>query len=867
MAAPLAAVLWGAAVIAVDHDRQTAWRMYGESLARHAAATLAAGEDPVTTLERLLERDTVLGVSLVDAQGHHRYVLRTRPGDPDGLSDPSGDIPLWTKSLSVSAAVPAATGNFGAEDSGGMTLTLDLAAGGSHALLLLLAAGPGILLAILGIVFARLARAPVPPASPSAQHPTPLRPVHADAPPSEEASRRPKPVALSGGEDTAATRTEVSGNNGPKACERRPGERNGLVEEDTARELRARLLSLVSHELRTPLNAIVGFAELLRNEPDGEVHAEFAETIRRAARDLSQRIDGILDYASIEAGELSVECRSIPFYDLLAGTLALVRPTALDKGLDVYLYIDPQVPETLTTDPYRLRQALINLLVNAIRFTPRGHVALEVHRYADPAGQRIQIEVHDTGPGIPPGQDDILVWPQGPRTRNGAPKGSGIGLGLAVAREIVTRLGGQIGHQPREHGGTTFWLNLPCEMPRTPLYFQRKVLTPTRVLVYDAQPVRGDYTRWLLEGWGLDAVLTDSLEAFRGRLAEESFGFVFYFLDRDEVDSGLRVSVDHLAATEAVTVFMHARPYANRPAPASGFLHLSQGILPHHLHHCLYEAQHASDTTQIRVPEPPGVSPERLDGLRILVADDNPVNRRLLEAYITRNRGQCISAASGREAVDCADDTIDAVIMDIQMPEMDGPTALKILKTERPDLPVIAFTADADGDAGRRFLDMGFDACIGKPFSERHMLDALSQARNASDPSATRAERSGESVPRDLQVIHTTRAIEAAGENRPLAQELYDMFVTDLASHHEALGRETPEAGPALSELAHRIAGGARFCAAERVYDAAFRLETASREGADGTAIARLKGALSAAVSEVLETPNPYRRPPSDGRS
>lgn len=625
-----------------------------------------------------------------------------------------------------------------------------------------------------------------------------------------------------------------------------------------------RVIAGMGHELRTPLTAIAGFADLLAEYRIDDVHREYVENIRHAAHDLLHLVNEMLDYASIESGTLRVTSSEFELYELAGSVVDLLSPGAIDKGLDVFLYIDPEVPTHLHSDPLRLKQVLLNLLGNAIKFTQHGHVALELRCYRDGPDHRLQVEVHDTGPGIAPAQVDHVFHPFSQGQSTGVAGIPGTGLGLAVTREIVTRLGGEVGYHPHGDQGSTFWFTLPCHSREDPPYYAGRSLKGQAALIYDTEPERAEYTCALVEGWGGHATVTDTMPDFMGHLDRTDYRYILYYLSQNEVDTNLQFSMERLSRTAAIKVFMHRGSYSEAPSPISGVLHLSSTLLPNHLLHYLWEAARAADTTSIR-PLDPGFAPKGdLSGKSILVADDDPVNRRLLEVYVSRNRGRFIPARDGQEAIDKSRGEVDAVIMDIHMPRVDGIEAMRAMQRHPHPPPVIALTAHGAQDSAAHYRRLGFHSCLGKPVSEQELIETLrrvlaTQTPDA-DPTPSAAEPARQAPrPGDLPSLDLDGAIEIAGGNRDLAHELYNMLLVDLRTKRRQLQALHPDRDrEALKALAHKICGGAKFCAVRRVEDCAARLEATLAAQVEADSARGLTDELLGHIDALLAQPNPY---------
>ncbi len=617
---------------------------------------------------------------------------------------------------------------------------------------------------------------------------------------------------------------------------------------------RSRWLADISHELRTPLNAITGFSDLLAGYDAGPAHREYVENIRRAASELLLLIGEILDYAKIEAGEVEVRNRPFDFYEEMEGVVTLMGRLAHARGLEFLTYLDPRIPDRLVGDSQRIRQAAINLLSNAVKFTDEGHVALEVH-LQEGANPQLEFRVIDTGVGIDPSEAERLFQPfaQG----GGGLHAAGTGLGLSITKYFVERLGGEAGCSGKPGEGSTFWFRVPVAMGEeaTP-YHRREPLQPLRVLCYDRNGHRARYTGALLRAWGVSVEHAAELGDFRSRYAQGGHDAILYFLNRSDVDTDLQVSIGDLSQVPAPKYFFHAAEHHDAIQAKSGFHHLSTLVSPRRLHRLLTQAGRRSATGDVGGTATAGEEAQErgLGGLRVLIADDNELNRHLLGVYVSRNDGEALFAEDGLAALEVARaQPPDVALLDLNMPRLSGPEALVELRREFPDLRIVAVTAETHRQRLSGLRDQGFDAVLIKPVSERRLLGTLAALR----PAAPRA-RIEEGV--EVPVLDTAKAIRLTGGKPELAQELYRMLLADLKAKREQLAFRAGPDREQLRALAHRIQGGARYCAAERVQRAARRLERAAEPGGSEAEIESALSQLQGTIDELLRAPDPYER-------
>lgn len=633
---------------------------------------------------------------------------------------------------------------------------------------------------------------------------------------------------------------------------------------------KTRFLANMSHELRTPMNAIIGFTDLLAEFDVDPAHTDYVNTIKRSASDLLVLINEILDYAKIESGELKVEQQEFDLYEMIEDTVNLLNKSAYDKRLDLLLYIDPDIPLRIASDPLRVKQAIINLVSNAIKFTNQGHVALEIHARYNPEkfdAHYLEFKVIDTGIGIDLQSQEKIFEPFLQQDQSLTRRHTGTGLGLSITKYFVEKMNGAIGYTSMPDKGSTFWFTVPYTFSEAVYYHRLEPLDNISALVYDKNTARLAYTRELLHQWGIAVKVAQRQETFLRELSSPAHQLVLYYLDQNSVDTDLQMSMHHLStSSKAIKIFFHNSNYYDELSPATGSLHLSSVIAPNELFYYIRDnlrrtKKNTNESGIIKQDTAHG-APINLKGIKVLIADDNEINQRLLQVYITRNDGEITIANDGQSALEAATrEDFHVILMDVHMPRLDGIAAMRAIRRAKPRLPILAVTADASTKTIEGYLSDGFNACLLKPVTEKKLLGAI---RNTLDGRKTphEARKKSKDATADethasLKVVDKDKAVKIAGGNEEMAHELFNMLIADLKSKRVQLlaGADNPIQ---VREIAHKIHGGAKYCAAERLQRQAANIESAVDNGADGKKVRQRAVRLSESIGELLSFKNPY---------
>lgn len=638
-----------------------------------------------------------------------------------------------------------------------------------------------------------------------------------------------------------------------------------------ANNAKSEFLANMSHEIRTPLSGIIGFSELLNDTSLNRQQRDYADTIQRSATSLLEIVNDILDLSKIESGKTTISSSEFNLIDIIEDIINLLSPTALDKKVEIFYRVDTDVPTMIQSDPFRIHQVLTNLIGNAIKFTEKGYVYLQVTKgEIRNTEHSIKFTISDTGIGMSDADKKKLFRAFTQADTSITRRFGGTGLGLVISRKLTLLMKGEIGFDSTKDEGTTFWFSVPVTPTAEPQTSDE--LAGKRIALFSDNYIARQAFKALFESCGakVENFSLDNMKRLSAIENETDMSVVF--MSRKEIDN------NQVSATIGSTIFStpslliaSTRSHAElRDIQQNAFdsaVFTSEKIerIKQRMVNLLNKSNEPVDEI---ADDTYGDRPQDWSDLNVMVVDDNDVSLRLAEIILHKHKARVTTAISGSQAIDYANmNKYDIIFMDLHMPGIDGYETTRRIRRSSLSMQsiIIALTANALPQEKENIIDAGMNSILIKPVSNNILQKVINQwvlktptdIDDATIPDAAASIENASKGDSNKVVFSIELARQFTGNDDDLARELFNMLKNELDDYSRAITSALEaEDMKTLKEHVHKLHGASRCCGTRQLQESCSRIEKLidSNEVFDiGEQIATLLSAIRNVAEHQIE--------------